>query len=58
MFFFLGPLVYNSQVEPHHKCEVGYKCDFVAEYDSLGDTDSESGGCHFGTLEHFFLLTH
>ena len=28
----------------------------VAEYDSLGDTDSESDGCHFGTLEHFLIL--
>ena len=43
-----------SPVEPQHKRKVGYKCNFFAEYDSLGVADSKSGGCHFGTLGQFF----
>ena len=30
--------------------------DFLCENDSLGCPDPESGGCHFGTLEHFFFI--
>ena len=44
----------SSPVEPQHKRKVGYKCNFFAENHSLGVADSESVGCHFGTLGQFF----